>query len=199
MITDPKKTVFLIDGSSFLYRAYYGMRPLHTSTGEAVQAVYSFCRMIKKLIKDVNPHYLVIAWDSKGKTSRHELYEEYKANRQAAPSDLFLQKDRVVEFANLIGLKQIFVPGVEADDIMFSVAQDWKKRGDTAVFITSDKDMAQSIDDTIFLFDPVKNEHINVSTFEEKRGFSVKKFPFYIALVGDPSDNIPGVRGIGKK
>ncbi len=97
---DPKKTVFLIDGSSFLYRAYYGVRPLHTAKGIPVQAVYSFARMIRKLIDTFRPQHIAIVWDSKGKTTRHEMYENYKATRQAPPSDIFEQKKYIVEFAD---------------------------------------------------------------------------------------------------
>ena len=97
MKLDPKKTVFLIDGSAFLYRAYYGMRPLHTSRGEPVHAVYSFCRMIKRLIDRFSPLYIALVWDSKGPTTRHELFRDYKATRQAPPSDLFDQKEKIMK------------------------------------------------------------------------------------------------------
>src|SRR5580698_3901557 len=93
-----KAPIFIVDGSSFLYRAYYGMRPLQTSTGIGVQAVYSFCRMIRKLIKDFDIQHIVIVWDSKGKNIRHEIFPEYKATRQSAPLDLFEQKELILEF-----------------------------------------------------------------------------------------------------
>ncbi|MBN1549216.1 DNA polymerase I [Candidatus Babeliales bacterium] len=197
---DPKSTLFLIDGSSFLYRAYYGMRPLHTSTGIPVQAVYSFCRMIKKLLDQFKPHYIAVAWDSKGRTERHELYEEYKATRQAPPSDLFDQKQRVIDFCDAIGLMQVAQTGIEADDILFSLAQDWiqKAYGSHVVIVTSDKDMVQTLGSGITLFDWHKDAFVTDATFLEERGFPVAKLPFYYALLGDTSDNIPGVPGIGK-
>ena len=86
------KKLFLIDGSSFLYRAYYGLQPLHTASGKTVQAVYGFCRMIKKLADSLKPEHMILVWDSKGKTLRHEIFDQYKATRQAPPSDLFEQK-----------------------------------------------------------------------------------------------------------
>lgn len=196
---DPKKTIFLIDGSSFLYRAYYGTRPLHTPAGVPVQAVYSFCRMIKKLIDSFNPAYIAIVWDSKGKTTRHEMFEDYKATRQPAPNDLFDQKKLIVDFANMIGLRQVATQGIEADDIMFSLAKERSKEGDMVVFVTSDKDMAQALDSNVVIFDPYKDEFIDVPAFEKKRGFPVAKLPFYFAILGDTSDNIPGVKGIGEK
>lgn len=194
-----EKTLFLIDGSSFLYRAYYGLRPLHTSQGVPVQAVYGFCRMLKKLIDTFNPNHVVLVWDSKGKTARHELFKEYKATRQAAPSDLFEQKDFICEFAQAIGLHQLAQVGVEADDLMYSLAKDWAKKEGNAVIVTSDKDMGQAITEDIILYDAFKEALVDEKAFSEKMGFSVEKTPFYFALVGDSSDNIPGVRGVGKK
>lgn len=199
MNLDPQKTIFLIDGSSFLYRAYYGLRPMHSAKGEPVQAVYGFCRMIKKLIDTFSPQHMVLVWDSKGKTTRHDMMESYKATRQAPPSDLFEQKERIVEFADLIGLEQVAQSGIEADDIMFSIAQEQKEETNAVVFVTSDKDMAQALDAKTMMYDTFKDILLDVEKFQELRGFPVSKLPFYHALLGDASDNIPGVRGIGKK
>ena len=197
---DPKKTVFLIDGSSFLYRAYYGVRPLHTAQGIPVQAVYSFARMIKKLIDTFHAQQIAIVWDSKGKTTRHEMFENYKATRQAPPSDIFEQKKYIVEFIEAIGMKQIAQQGIEADDIIYSIAQEQKAFGNTVVMITSDKDMGQAIeDDRVVLFDPWKDVILNQTEFEKKMGLPVAKLPFYFSILGDTSDNIPGVKGIGDK
>lgn len=196
---DPKKTIFLIDGSSYLYRAYYGMRPLHTIHGEPVQAVYSFCRMIQKLIKQFQPHYLSLVWDSKGKTVRHDIYPDYKATREAPPSDLFTQKEHIIEFANLIGLHQIGKTGIEADDLMYSLAKDYEKQGFNVVLVTADKDMGQCVDEQVILYDSFKDKFYDIKALEERFGFSPNKLPFYFALLGDTSDNIPGVKGIGEK
>lgn len=199
MNLDPKKTIFLIDGSSFLYRAYYGTRPLHTSRGEPVQAVYSFCRMIKKLVDRFSLTYASLVWDSKGPTIRHQVYEDYKATRQAPPSDLFDQKERIIQFAELIGLHQISQVGYEADDLMYAIAKDMEAQGFDVVLVTADKDMGQVLSDKISLYDYFKDQLLSKVAFEEKLGFSVSKLPFYFALLGDASDNIPGVTGIGKK
>lgn len=196
---DPKKTIYLIDGSSFLYRAYYAMKPLHTLQGEPVQAVYGFIRMIKKLINTFKPAYMIVVWDAPGKTTRHEVFEDYKATRQAPPSDLFEQKKRIREFAQLIGLAELEVPGIEADDLMYSLGQDMKKEGFDIVVITSDKDMGQMIDEHAFIYDSFKDILYDAALYKEKMGVLVGKLPFYFALLGDSSDNIPGVRGIGKK
>jgi len=196
---NPEKTIFLIDGSSFLYRAYYGLRPLHTSKGVPVQAVYSFCRMIRRLVDKFGMQYVALVWDSPGKTTRHQIFPEYKATRQAAPSDLFTQKDKILQFADLVQITQVSKSGVEADDLMFSLAKDRSAAGDIVVFVTSDKDMGQALSDSVFMYDAFKDLIVDTATFAEKNEFPVEKLPFYFALLGDTSDNIPGVHGIGKK
>jgi len=119
-----QETLFLIDGSGFLYRAYFGMRPLHTSKGIPVQAVYSFCRMIKKIVQKFDPRNIVLVWDSKWPTERHQIYTEYKTHRQEPPSDLHTQRTLIKEFASLIKLPQLEQPGIEADDLIYSLAMD---------------------------------------------------------------------------
>ncbi len=194
-----KDSVFIIDGSSFLYRAYYSIRPLTTKTGIPVNAVFGFCRMIRKLIDTYQPSSLLLVWDSKGKTVRHEMYQDYKATRQAAPNDLMQQKEIIQEFADIIGLKQLAMQGIEADDLMYSVAHQLSKEGCPSILVSSDKDLGQAVTDSITLLDPFKDVFVTRESLEEKRGFAIHKLPFYYALVGDSSDNIPGVAGIGPK
>ena len=196
---DPQKTIFLIDGSSFLYRSYYGLRPIYTSKGLPVNAVFNFCRIIKKLIDQFDPKFLALVWDSKGKTVRHEIFENYKATRQAPPSDLFTQKEYIKNFANLIGLAQVEQPGYEADDLMYSLTKDFVSPNNNIVIITSDKDMGQVLGNNVYLLDTFKDELQDLSSFEKKMDIPAQKLPFYFALLGDTSDNIPGVKGIGKK
>lgn len=194
-----KDSVFIIDGSSFLYRAYYSIRPLQTKTGIPVNAVYGFCRMIRKMIDSYNPQYVVLVWDSKGKTVRHELYQEYKATRQATPNDLMEQKERIIEFAEMIGLKQLSMQGIEADDLMFSVARQLEQEGCPSILVSSDKDLGQVLSSAVTLLDPFKEAFITAEILEAKLGFPISKLPFFYSLVGDSSDNIPGVAGIGPK
>lgn len=193
------KTIFLIDGSSFLYRAYYGLKPMHTSKGEPVHAVYTFCRMMKKLINKFDAKYISIIWDSKGKTTRHEMFENYKATRQAPPSDLFGQKDRILTIASAINLSQVAQAGIEADDIIFSIGKKYAQDGYDIVVVTLDKDLGQMLDKNIFMYDAFKEILTDSQKFEEKVGCKVEKLPFYFSLLGDASDNIPGVKGIGEK
>ncbi len=194
-----KKSVFLVDGSSFLYRAYYGLRPLHTSKGQTIHAVYGFCRMIKKLIDDFNIEHMVIVWDSKGKTDRHEIYSVYKATRQEAPSDIFEQKDLIQQFSDLVGIAQLSKTGKEADDLLYSAALKFNKSGYQSIFVTSDKDMRQALSKEILIFDPFKNVVMDDQDAYKRYEFEVAKIPFYFSIVGDASDNIPGVKGIGDK
>jgi len=194
-----EKTIILVDASSYLYRAYYSIRPLHTPEGEAVQAVFGFCRMFKKLIDKFNPVYCALVWDSKGETTRHELFPAYKATRQAPPSDLFTQKERIMQFADTIGCLQVSRTGIEADDLMYSIAKEQVAQGYTVLLVTSDKDMGQTITDHILVYDPTKDVIYDRAKFQEKMGVPVERLPFYFALLGDASDNIPGVHGIGKK
>lgn len=196
---DAQKTVYLIDGSSFLYRAYYGLRPLQTPAGLSVQAVYGFCRMLKKLLDTVQPQYIALIWDSPGKTARAELYQEYKATRQAPPNDLFEQKEHIMHFADMIGLCQVARSGVEADDIMFSLMQDYTQLGYDCVLVTSDKDMLQVLGEHVTMLDTFKDRTLTRDDAERMLGFSIEKFTFYYALLGDASDNIPGVKGVGAK
>ncbi len=191
--------VFIIDGSSFLYRAYYSIRALTTRTGIPVNAVYGFCRMIRKLVDTYNPQYLVLVWDSKGKTVRHEIYEDYKKTRQAAPNDLFQQKELIQEFADIVGIKQLATPAIEADDLMYSVAKELSLQSQRSILVTSDKDLGQALGEYVTILDPFKDAFVTRRSLEEKVGFSLDKLPFYYALVGDSSDNIPGVAGIGPK
>lgn len=193
------KTIVLIDGSSFLYRAYYGMRPLHTTDGTPVQAVYSFCRMLKKLVDRFDGQHFALVWDSKGPTMRHEMYAQYKATRQAPPSDLFGQKQLIQEFAELIEMAQVEKAGVEADDLIFALTKEFRQHDYNVLIVSSDKDLGQILGPGVSIFDSFKDAIITQESFEKASGIPVSKLPFFFALVGDTSDNIPGVRGIGKK
>ena len=196
----PKKSpLFIVDGSSFLYRAYYAMRPLQTSKGVPVQAVYGFCRMIKKLIKDFKVERIVIAWDSKGKTTRHDFFPDYKANRQKPPSDIFDQKKLIVEFIEAINIAQISQVGIEADDLIYSLAQKFNSDKHDVMIVSGDKDLAQMVNDKTKMFDPFKEKVFDQEALEEKYEFPLAKLPFFFSILGDSSDNIPGVKGIGKK
>ncbi|MFC1894866.1 DNA polymerase I [Candidatus Dependentiae bacterium] len=193
-----KDALFLIDGSYLLYRSYYGLRPLQTSSGMKTQAVYGFCRAIKKMIKEFDPKNIALVWDSKGKTFRSEIYHDYKATRQVPPSDLFVQKDAIIKFVDSIGIKQVSKVGYEADDLIGSIVNDCKEL--QIIIVGPDKDLYQLLaDDTVLIYDPFKDKMVDAKDFKKEKGFGPKKVAFFYSLVGDASDNIPGVKGIGKK
>lgn len=193
-----KDAIFLIDGSSILYRSYYAIHPLHTSHGVPVQAIYGFCRTIKKMIDDFNPKKILLIWDSRGKTFRSEIYESYKTKRLAPPSDLFEQKSKIVEFADLIGLSQLAEMGLEADDLIASAADTYSKHHQI-VIVSQDKDLRQLISENVIVYDPIKKEFIDKEKFIQENGFEPQYLLLYYSLLGDEVDNIPGVPGIGKK
>lgn len=187
----------IIDGSSLLFRSYYGVRPLHTSSGKPTHAIYGFCRTLKKIIDSLHPTHIALVWDVKGPTFRHKQYEQYKATRQAPPSDLITQKDAIMQFAELVGVRQVFKQGFEADDLIYSLAKD--KLADSVVVITGDKDLHQLLSLGVTIFDPFKQKNITHESFIEERGFEPDHLMLYHSLLGDSSDNIPGVKGVGKK
>ncbi|MDQ5890347.1 MAG: polymerase [Candidatus Dependentiae bacterium] len=190
-------SLHIIDGSSLLYRSYYGVRPLHTAAGVATQAIYGFCRTLKKITDDLKPTNLIIVWDSKGPTIRHAEYTDYKATRQSPPSDLIVQKEAIIAFATSIGIAQLAAPGHEADDIIYSIL---KEHPDVpATVITGDKDLHQLLNGHVAIFDPFKQITITHDSFVTERGFTPQDLLLYHSLLGDSSDNIPGVKGIGAK
>ncbi len=174
---------------------------MHTPEGQPVSVVYGFCRMLKRLFNELDPQYCAIVWDPgpEKPTVRHELYSSYKAQRQASPQDLNNQRALVKEFASAINLQQVERPGIEADDILYSLSQDFVKEGHSVLFVTSDKDMRQALSDKIFIYDPFQESILDVAVVEAKYGIPIDKLVFYFALLGDSSDNIPGVKGVGAK
>jgi DNA polymerase-1 len=192
-----KETLFIVDGSYLLYRSFYAIRPLYTSTGIPTQATYGFARALKKIIDDFDPHALVIAWDSKGPTFRTQMYTQYKATRQAPPNELMVQKNDIIELVQAVGICQAAQPGFEADDVIYSLVHDHPTRD--IVLVCPDKDLFQLLRPKVKIFDPFKGRLIDQATYEAEKGMPVAKIPFFYALLGDTSDNIPGVKGIGEK
>lgn len=193
-----KEAIFVLDASYLMYRSYYAIKPLYTSDGTPTQATYGFFRAFKKIMDDFQPTNIIVAWDSKGPTFRNEMYTEYKATRSAPPSDLFVQKEHIQKILDAMGVCQMAKPGYEADDVIAAIAQ--KFRTDyQIVLVCPDKDMYQLMGKNLLVFDPFKNRLFDQAEYEQELGFPTEKLPFYYALLGDASDNIPGVHGIGKK
>lgn len=191
--------VVMIDGSSFMYRAFYAIKPMHSPDGIPVNAVFGFCRMFKKIIDTLQPDHVLIAWDSKGGSKRTEVYEEYKAKRLAFPQDLIVQKELIERFAETMGVTQLAEPGYEADDLLYTAAELLKNKVDRVVIVTNDKDLAQLVGENIVVYDGIKEVFIDRDAVITKFGIPPERLSFYFSLVGDTSDNIPGVKGIGEK
>jgi DNA polymerase-1 len=197
MSTD--KRLILVDGSSFLFRAYHAMPDLQTRSGQLTGAVYGVTNMLRRLIKECDPELIAIVYDAKGKTFRHEMYDLYKANRPPAPPELVSQIQYVHDITRAMGLPLICIPGVEADDVIGTLsAQATEKKLDVLV-VTGDKDMAQLVNGHVTLIDTMKNQTLGVQGVIDKFGVRPDQIIDYLALTGDTSDNIPGVPKVGPK
>ena len=199
------KSLLLVDGSSYLYRAYHALPPLTTSQGEPTGAVHGVLSMLHKLIRDEQPELIAVVMDAPGKTFRDELYAEYKANRPPMPDDLRQQVEPLVEAIEALGLPLIRIGGVEADDVIGTLATEAAKGKLNTVISTGDKDMAQLVSDRITLLDTMPRgtnrepRAMDAEGVFEKFHVRADQMVDYLALVGDSSDNIPGVPKVGAK
>ncbi len=198
-MTDPDKRLLLVDGSSYLYRAYHALPPLTNAAGEPTGAIYGVISMLRRLITDYRPVYMGVVFDAPGKTFRDELFAEYKANRPAMPDDLAAQIAPLKTLVEAMGLPLIEVGGVEADDVIGTLAVQ-AARADLSVLIsTGDKDMAQLVNDQVTLLNTMSNTLLDHDGVVAKFGIPPRCIIDYLALVGDSSDNIPGVPKVGPK
>ncbi|WP_291318498.1 DNA polymerase I [Desulfonatronospira sp.] len=192
--------VFLIDGSSFLYRAFYAYPDLKRSDGFPTNAIYIVIRMLLKIIREEQPKFMGFFLDGKGPTFRHELYAPYKAQRPAMPEGLSAQIDPLRKAVRILGIPEYTAEGMEADDLIAGYTQLFKGRH-PVIIVASDKDLKQLLDDHVYLWDPgAKNSGIlDYEGFRRETGIVPEQWPDYQALVGDSSDNIPGIPGVGPK
>ena len=193
------KSLVLIDGSSYLYRAFYALPGLTAPSGQPTGAIYGVLTMLHKLIKDERPNLLGIVFDAPGKTFRHELFPEYKANRKSTPEDLIIQIEPLLTAIENLGLPLIRVNGVEADDVIGTLAKEAEQRGMNILIATGDKDFTQLVSDKITLLDTMKNRLTDRSGVIEKFGLPPEQIIDFLTLSGDASDNIPGVPTVGPK
>lgn len=194
-----KKQIYIVDVSSMFFRAFYAIRPLTSSNGVPVNAVYGFISMIIKLIKEKNPDHLVFCYDRKEPSFRKELYTEYKAHRTEMPDDMQVQMPYLKRVAGLFGIYDLEVPSFEADDLIGTVATIAEKQGYEVFIVSGDKDFCQLVNKNIFLYDTMKEITYDESLVKEKHGVMPAQFIDFLAITGDASDNIPGVAGIGPK
>ena len=191
--------VLLVDGSSYLYRAYHALPPLTNSKGMATGAVYGVLNMLKKLLIEVPTPYFAVVFDAKGKTFRDDLFEAYKGHRPAMPDDLQQQIAPLHAIIKAMGIPLLMVDGVEADDVIGTLAQAAAAENLTVMISTGDKDFAQLVNEQIILSNSMSNTLLDSEGVLTKFGVRPDQIIDYLTLIGDSSDNIPGVPGVGPK
>lgn len=193
------ETLYVIDGSSYIHRAYHAMGGLTNSKGFPTGAIFGFTSMLMKTIKDKSPKRIVVVFDAKGKTFRHDIYPEYKANRPAMPEDLRLQIPKIYDLVNSYGVPSLAVEGYEADDIVATLTRRATDQQWDVVIISSDKDLMQLVGGNVSLWDPQRDVVYDPEAVKSKFGVGPAHLLDFMALTGDSSDNVPGVPGVGPK
>jgi len=193
------QTLYLIDGSSYIYRAYYAIRHLSSPSGFPTNALYGFTQMLLKVLKDRRPDHVAVIFDAGRTTFRTELYPEYKANRAAMPDDLRPQIEPIKEMVRAFNIPALELSGFEADDIIATIARDCRERGVQVVVVTGDKDLMQIVSDSVRLLDTMKEKESGPAEVVERFGVGPDRVIDILGLAGDSSDNIPGVPGVGEK
>lgn len=193
------KTLYLIDGSSYLYRAYHALPPLTSPHGDPTGAVYGVANMLRKFVAEQNPEYIAVIFDAKGKNFRHEIYPEYKANRPPMPDELRVQIKPLHKLVQAMGLPLISIEGVEADDVIATLAKQAEAKGWLTKISTIDKDIMQLVNTKISIINDVKKIEIDENGVLEKFGVPADLVIDYLTLIGDKVDNVPGVPGVGPK
>ena len=198
-MTNRDRTLVLVDGSSYLYRAFHAMPSLTNSRGDPTGAVYGMANMLRRLLADYEPHYIAVVFDASGKTFRDDLYAEYKAHRPPMPDELRSQVDPIHTLVRAMGLPLLAVPGVEADDVIGTLCAHAVAAGMQVTMSTGDKDMAQLVDDDVTMVNTMDGAILNPSGVEKKFGVPPGLIIDYLTLVGDSVDNVPGVPKVGPK
>ena len=199
MVQIPENPLILVDGSSYLYRAYHAFPPLTNRAGEPTGAMYGVLNMLRSLILQYQPTHAVVVFDAKGKTFRDELFEDYKSHRPPMPDDLRAQIEPLHTMVKAMGLPLLAVSGVEADDVIGTLAREAEKIGRPVLISTGDKDMAQLVTPGITLINTMTNTILGPEEVVAKYGVPPELIIDFLALMGDSSDNIPGVPGVGEK
>ncbi|ECP5783710.1 DNA polymerase I [Salmonella enterica] len=199
MVQIPENPLILVDGSSYLYRAYHAFPPLTNSAGEPTGAMYGVLNMLRSLIMQYQPTHAAVVFDAKGKTFRDELFEHYKSHRPPMPDDLRAQIEPLHAMVKAMGLPLLAVSGVEADDVIGTLAREAEKVGRPVLISTGDKDMAQLVTPNITLINTMTNTILGPDEVVNKYGVPPELIIDFLALMGDSSDNIPGVPGVGEK
>jgi DNA polymerase-1 len=191
--------LYLIDGNSYVYRAFYAIKGLTNSKGFPTNAAFGFTNMLLKIIREKAPGGLAVCFDSPARTERHELFEDYKAHRPEAPSELVAQLPYIRKIISAFRIRTFEAPGYEADDLIGTVAKRAAKEGNRVFIVTSDKDMLQLVDENIKIYDPMKERVLDADYVRKKFGVGPERVTEFMSLAGDPVDNIPGIKGVGEK
>jgi len=194
-----EKTLLLVDGSSYLYRAFHALPDLRNAAGEPTGAIYGVLNMLRRLLADYKADYLACVFDARGKTFRDEMYAQYKANRPPMPDDLGAQVGPLLDAIRASGWPLLQMEGVEADDVIGTLAREAEKRGLRCVISTGDKDLAQLVSDRVTLVNTMSNERLDPAGVQAKFGVRPERMLDYLTLVGDSVDNVPGVDKVGPK
>jgi DNA polymerase-1 len=192
-------TFLLVDGSSWLYRAFHALPALTTSRGEPTGAIHGVVAMLRRLIRDYKPAYIAVVFDARGRTFRDDLFADYKAHRPPMPDELAAQIEPLHEVVRAMGLPLLMVEGVEADDVIGTLARQAEHMGLRTYVATGDKDMAQIVSDRVTLVNTMDNTTLDVAGVTEKFGVEPARIVDYLTLIGDSVDNVPGVEKVGPK
>lgn len=193
------KTVLLVDGSNFLYRAFHGLPDLRTSAGEPTGAIKGFANMLKMIRTMIKPDYAACVFDAHGGTFRDEIYSDYKANRPPMPEDLASQVEPIFSMVKAQGWPFLQVPGIEADDVIGTLAKQAEKKGFKVFIATGDKDMSQLVTDQVFILNTMTRQILNAEGVKAKYGVAPERIIDYLSLMGDAIDNVPGINKCGPK
>jgi len=199
MSPDNLPRLFLIDGSSYIFRAFFAIPPLSNAAGLPTNAIFGFTNILLKLLKQYRPEYVVVALDAGRVTFRNEMLVDYKSNRPEAPAELIPQFPYFRKVLDALNLPLLELPGYEADDIIATLCGTMSGKGCDVIVVSSDKDLMQLVTDGIKLLDSAKDRWIGADQVREKFGVAPEQVIEVMGLMGDPVDNIPGVRGIGEK
>ena len=193
------KNLFLIDGSGFIFRAFYALPPLTNPQGIPINAVYGYCNMILNIYEKFKPEQMIVVFDTKKKTFRSDIYKEYKSNRTDPPEELIPQFSIIRDATDALQIPRLEIDGYEADDIIATYTKQAEEKGVSVTIISSDKDLMQLVNKNTKMYDSMKDKFIGVKEVKEKFGVEPSKIIDVQALAGDRIDNIPGVSGIGVK
>ncbi|KJR40698.1 DNA polymerase I [Candidatus Magnetoovum chiemensis] len=191
--------IYLIDGTAYIYRSYHAIKGLRNSSGFPTNAIFGFTNTLMKIIKEKEPWGIAVCFDHKEPTHRHKLFPLYKANRAAPDEDMIKQIEPIYNIVKAFNVAAFIMPGVEADDILATLARRASDQGFSVYIVTSDKDMLQVISQSIKIYNPTKEIVLDENSVIERFAVPPQRIPEIMALTGDQSDNIPGVKGIGEK